>query len=544
MKFEGFSTENKHIAKPLATTASTLISDIFKSRKERCSALGLGLTADNVIPVYFAALSGVPSDDKLTDYKNSLFKLREDLIKSQKFLIFIQNEMRPPTPDELCFFDAVSRGEPDETIKDFADLININGDPTRTEEAKRVFSETAEGLKQVSSDILFSYGARTITWLNRCVASADYAQFCNTDIPAVIFYGRTGVNEIGFMHFLSCIGFDVVYISSEKACVPMLSSNNTESRMQIFEFPYEQPQFPYPDKPVKTKLATTAYSAERELDEFMYSNTSIFKDFQFSDMQSLTLKTTYEEIDILWHQAARYRAGFDVIANKKAVIPNIFAKISGVRDGDINDYWDGLRGKLSPFTRVIIKAPSYDRFPQSIFTAYNNYFNGTEIYTDKLKNSPVNSYKFLSDSLQTLIFSKMQEALDSGLLLLDPAEIVPLVLYVGLNIDREILKILQKYDFTKDIPKIIIIDTIEDTFSKVECIQLVLYNLLGFDILVYTPTGYKNLETYISTNAFETFTMNEFMYNVRIPRFKIPDSVPEPKNNDGFFGKLFKKGRK
>ena len=138
----------------------------------------------------------------------------------------------------------------------------------------------------------------------------------------------------------------------------------------------------------------------------------------------------------------------------------------------------------------------------------------------------------------------MQEALDSGLLLLDPAEIVPLVLYVGLNIDREILKILQKYDFTKDIPKIIIIDTIEDTFSKVECIQLVLYNLLGFDILVYTPTGYKNLETYISTNAFETFTMNEFMYNVRIPRFKIPDSVPEPKNNDGFFGKLFKKGRK
>lgn len=544
MKFEGFSTENKHIAKPMATTANTLISDIFKSRKERCSALGLSLTADNIIPVYFAALIGVPSDDKLTDYKNSLYKLREDLISSPKFLIFIQNEMRPPTSDELCFFDAVSRGEPDETIKDFVDLININGDPVRTEEAKRVFSETAEGLKKISADILFAYGARTITWLNRCAASPDYAKFCNTDIPAVIYYGRAGIDETAFMHFLSRIGFDVVYISSEKSCLPMLSSNNTESRMQIFEFPYEQPQFPYPDKMVKTKLATTAYSAERELDEFMYSNTSIFKDFQFSDMQSLTLKTTYEEIDILWHQAARYRAGFDVIANKKAVIPNIFAKISGVKDGDIDDYWDGLREKLSPFTRIIIKSPSYDKFPQSIFTAYKNYFNGIEIYTDKLKNSPVNSYKFLSDSLQTLIFSKMQEALDSGLLLLDPAEIVPLVLYVGLNIDREILKILQKYDFTKDIPKIILIDTIEDTFSKVECIQLVLYNLLGFDILVYTPTGYKNLETYISPNAFETFTMNEFMYNVRIPRFKIPDSVPEPKSNDGFFSKLFKKGRK
>ena len=115
---------------------------------------------------------------------------------------------------------------------------------------------------------------------------------------------------------------------------------------------------------------------------------------------------------------------------------------------------------------------------------------------------------------------------------------------MGLNLDKEILRILQKFDFTKDIPKFIVVDTIEDTFSKVECIQLVLLNLLGFDILIYTPTGYKDLETYISPNAFETYTMNEFKYNTRIPRFKLPSTVPEPNNNGGFINKLFKKGRK
>ena len=196
----------------------------------------------------------------------------------------------------------------------------------------------------------------------------------------------------------------------------------------------------------------------------------------------------------------------------------------------MDDYWESVKMKLSPLSRVIYKAPSYDKFPPSVFTAFKPFYDGTTINIEKLKDSPANAYRFLSDDLQMLIFHKMQEAIDSGLLMLDGSELVPLVIYVGLALEREVLKILQKFDFTKDIPKIVVIDTIEDTFSKIECIQLLLFNLLGFDIIVYTPTGYKNLETYISPEAFTTF--------------KIPDSIPEPKESGGLFNKLFKKGRK
>lgn len=544
MKFEGFSTENTHIAKAVNTTAETLINDVFISYEERNSMYGLGLAAEKIIPVYFAALCGAPSEDKLADYRNSLCKLRSDLITSDKFLIFIPNKMAAPTPDEISYFDAVSRGVPDDTVNDFIGLIHINGDETRSAEAKKIFGEMAEDIKDKGDDALFAFGARIITWLNRCVASSDYANQCSKNIPAVIYYGTAGADEILFLHFLSRIGMDVIYICTEKTSLPLLNSGNREGRMQIFEFPGEAPIFPYPDKIVRTKLATTAYSAERDLNEFMYSNTSIFKDFQFSDMQALTLKTTYEEIDILWHQAARYRAGFNVIENRTAVVPNIFAKISGVKDGDMDDYWDDVRAKLSPLTRITSKAPSYNKLSNSIFTAYKPYYNGHTIFKDKIKGARINNYSFLSDSLQELIFDKIQEAVSSGWLLIDDSELVPLVLYVGLNLDKEILRILQKFDFTKDIPKFIVVDTIEDTFSKIECIQLVLLNLLGFDILIYTPTGYKDLETYISPNAFETYTMNEFKYNAHIPRFKIPSTVPEPKNNGGFINKLFKKGRK
>jgi hypothetical protein len=544
MKFEGFSTENKHIARAITTSADTLPTDILKPRNERLAALGLGITGEDICPVYFASLVGVPADDKLSDYKNALFKLREDLIASPKFLMFSLDTLRSLTEDEVSFFDAVSRGDADETTRDFVNLININGDSLRTAEAKRIFAEDAEKLKDKSPDQLFSYGAKIITWLRRFTSSENYARFCTADIPVIMFYGKTGRDETEFMHFMSRAGFDVLYISSEKASLNVLKENNTDGRMQIFEFPYETTQFPYPDKAVKGRFATVAYSAEREFDEFMYSGNAVFKEYQFSDMKALTLKTTFEEIGILWHTGAKYRAGFDVIGGKTAVVPNIFAKISGVKDGNANDYFDSIREKLSPFTRIIYKSPSYDKYTQSVLTSYKDYYSGGEIFTDKLKGSQINPYNYLSDDLQKLIFRKMQEAADSGLLNLGENELVPLIIWVGLSLDKEILKMLQKFDYTGDIPKIIVIDTIEDTFSKVECIQLLLYNLLGFDILVYTPTGYRNLETYLSPNAFETYTMNEFAYNLHIPRFKIPDKVPLPKENSGLFNKLFKKGRK
>ena len=77
----------------------------------------------------------------------------------------------------------------------------------------------------------------------------------------------------------------------------------------------------------------------------------------------------------------------------------------------------------------------------------------------------------------------------------------------------------------------------EQTFSLEECIQLVLCNLIGFDILIYTPTGYKNLETFVSADAFEEHTQNEFLYNMEVPKFKIPSE----QKNGGFFGRLFRK---
>jgi hypothetical protein len=45
---------------------------------------------------------------------------------------------------------------------------------------------------------------------------------------------------------------------------------------------------------------------------------------------------------------------------------------------------------------------------------------------------------------------------------------------------------------------------------------------MGFDILVYTPTGYKNVESFLDSRAFEQYNIGEFQYNLTPPTMKIP----------------------
>ncbi len=278
MNFQGFSTENTYISKNISTTSENIFSAIKLPLAERLSSLGLNSNSKDILPVYFVAMQGSPAEDLLVDYQNSLCTLRNELMSSAKFLIYIQNHMAAPTINELSFFDAVSRGFAITTVSDFISLININGDEIRTAEARKVFAEIIEPYKKHTSDELFNLGAKIITWLNRCVCSKEYARRCTRDIPVIIYYGSLNAEEVLFFHFMSRIGIDIICINTQKDSLQALNTGNLDGRMQIFEFPYETERFPYPDKIVKAKLATVAYSAERDLNEFMYSNTSIFKD--------------------------------------------------------------------------------------------------------------------------------------------------------------------------------------------------------------------------------------------------------------------------
>jgi hypothetical protein len=524
---------------PLQTTAEKLPADVLKKKSDRLADIGDYSGSSGAVPVFFAALIGTPGGnnaDAEAVYRNTIFTLRENLIKSPKLILYMENVLKNPTPDELSIFTDISRENRETALNQISAKIKINGDSFREELAKKAIIELAEGVPDTA---VYDFAIKLAVWLLRCTKSADYVATATLEIPLLMYWGNIGADDAKFLLLMHKIGIDVIYISENKTPLSLIKSG-TKGVMQIFEMPESAAVTAFPDRLLKVKVATQSYLAERELDTFLYGGDTMFRDFQFSKMRALTLKTTFDEIDIMWHEPAKFRSGFSV-SEGRVNIPNIFAKISGIKDNDMEEYWDEVRYKLSPKSKYIVNAPTYKRDADAYtLRIYAPYHSGEKINIEALKRSPLNKYGYLSEELQDTIFEKMQEAADSGFLKLDFAELIPQIMYVGLGLDKEILRLLQKFDYTKDIPKIVIVDPIEDTFSKTECIQLVLYNLLGFDILIYTPTGYRNLETFITDTAFELYTFSDFKYRMSVPRLKIPDKIPT-RDDGGFLGRLFGK---
>lgn len=519
----------------LDTTAAGIFEDFLKDRKSRVIAKGGVYTQDGEIPVYCAGIIGYDDD---AVYTNMLIKFKESFGGLKKQLIFIEKTLDNPNAEEVKALGAVTRTSTEDMIDALAMLIKLNGDRTRTALAQRTLREMLSELNTGNQTLVYNYGTKLVTWLYRCTQARKYSvQY--EDIPVVVYYGDISQSELLFLHFMSRCGFDVIYITPNKNNFDLTYAKNLNGRMQLFQLPQSKESGCYPTKAVKVKVATVAYSAERDLDTMLYGgDTGIYRNFQFPNSQSVTLKTTFEEIGILWKQEARFRQGFSTAGNLVS-IPNIFAKISGVEDGNMDKYWDDVRSKLTPETVLIVKDKSVQQQENAVdLAAYRQFYRNGEIDAERLKASTLNRFSYLPDRIQDMLLYKLQETVSSGFIKLTGDNLMCAVMHFGLNLDKELTKIIQQFDFTRTIPKIIYIDTIEDPFSLGECIRTVLCSLIGFDVLIYTPTGYKNIESYVTNDAFEEHTLNQYMYNTEVPKFKIPSE----EKNSGFFGKLF--GRK
>ncbi len=519
------------IVKRLDTTAAGIFEDLVRDRKSRVIQSGGVYSEDGDIPVYSAALIGFEDE---TVYTNMLVKFKESFAGLKKQLIFIEKTLENPNADEVKALGSVPRTSTADMIDALAMLIDLKGDKTRTALAQKALRELLSELNTGNQTVVLNYGNKFITWLYRCTQARKYSVRYE-DVPVILYYGDISQSEMYFLGFMTQCGFDVVYISPNKNNLKTVIDKNINGFMQIFELPQTKDSGAYPTKAIKTKVATVAYNAERDLDTMLYGgDTGIYRSFQFPNSQSVTLKTTFEEIGILWKQEARFRTGFTTAGNLVSV-PNIFAKISGVEDGNMNAYWDDVRDKLTPETILKIKTSNPTENASSDLSAYRQFYRNGEIDTEKLKASTMNKYSYLPDRIQDMLFYKLQETVSSNFIKLQGDELMCSVLHFGMNLGKDFLQLVQRFDFTREIPKLIWIDALEDTFTLSECIQTVLCNLIGFDVLIYTPTGYKNIETFVSNDAFEEHIMNQFIYQTEVPRFKIPSA----KKSGGLFARLF-----
>ena len=465
---------------------------------------------------YFYRINGV--EDKTT-YENELFTFYHELKKSNRDVIIINNEIPKPTPSEISSVQRANYPNITRTISCLSANIKY---PSNIELQRMMYrsfidimleesKKNAENVNKLTNEAVY-----LLCWLKR-YASNLFAKYNKGTTACFIYLGGCKNNrEALFVRFLSRLPVDILILCpnlESKCCLQdsLLEEINNNESLQLSKFPEEN---------VQTKIGTVAYHAERELDTLIYQDTGIYRNRQYAKANSIVLQTMYEEIKILWNQELKYRPNFNIIDNVVNV-PVIFAKVSGIKDNDIDRYWVSIKELITPETLVIKSVPYISSTSENVMKAYSaEFYKNGKIQRNKIKSHPKYSYDILRDDIQELILDKLQSLIDQKLIKgIGQNGTEYNVIAQVLNLPKEIIRLIQNFDFTKKNPKLIYINTSENIISIEDSILITFLNLIGFDIIFFVPTGFQSIEKYLNTNVMEDHQIGEYKYDLHVPNF-------------------------
>ena len=431
-------------------------------------------------------------------------------------LLVINNQITPPSTDEINTIKRTNYQNIEQLASHLSQNISYPNNKELEKIMKKAFIDILlNSQKQNTIQKLTSKAVYLLCWLKRYQKDL-FANWNINSLPAVfiLFHPSPSANEELFLNFLSHLPVDVLVI------MPDLSQSFTFSGENLFEIRYTNSISitAFPSAPAKMKVSTAAYQAEREMDTLLYSNSGMYRDKQHSKADIITLQTMYEEIFILWEQELKYRTGFS--ENGESVnVPVLFSKISGVKNGQISDYWLNIKKLITQDTIVINSLPWVSSFsPMKQFAT--QFLQNGRLQKNKIKSHKNYQYNILRNEMQEHLLDKIQVMLDEKLIrgtYQNGTEYT--IIATALNLDKNLLRIIQKFDFTKKNPKLLFILTSEKTFSLEESILVAFLHLIGFDILFFVPTGYQCIEGYFNQQIINEYQIGDYIYDLHVPNF-------------------------
>ena len=477
-------------------------------------------------------------EDRLT-YQNDLFQLQLELKNRKRHVVIVNNTIDPPTIEEINEIHRKIYQNVNQLIIDLATNIRYSA----SQELQRIMHKAfvdiiLEESKQPNMNMnrLTGKAVYVLCWLKR------YQQrlFNNWKPPEVACFffmgGCRNENEALFCKLLARLPVDVLIFNpnlDRKCCLEdkLLYEVNNSISMTVTK---------YPEENIDLRVGTAAYQAERDLDTLMYQDTGIYRNQQYLKANTVSLQTMYEEISILWDQELKYRPNFSVI-DDTVNMPVIFSKICGVKDGMLSAYWSGIKNLLTPDTTVITNVPKItSTSPNPIKASATEFLKNGRLQKRKIKSHKAYQYGFLREPMQDYLLDKLQMLIEQRIIkgtFENGTEYT--IISTALNLEKEVLLMIQKFDFTKKNPKIIYIITGETGLSLEDTIYTTFLNLIGFDILFFVPTGYQCIERYLSKNIIEEHQIGEYLYDLQIPNF---DAISSSTARSSWRDIIFKRG--
>ncbi len=475
----------------------------------------------------FCIMNGVK--DKIT-YMNELYQLQLELKNNKRRIVIVDDAIPAPSNEEIASIRRRTYTKLDQMLSDLVVNIqysfNIELQRLMIKAFLDVLLEEAKK-PQMNINKMTNKAVYMLCWLKRYQAEL----FSSWKMPQIscfiLMSGCKSETEALFLKILARLPIDVLILNPNlniKSTIydKLLYEVNYETSMNVTKFPRENADI---------KLGTVAYHAERELDTIMYQDSGLYRNQQYQKANAVNLQTMYEEIKILWNEELKYRPNF-LITDDIVNLPVICAKVSGVKNSDITSYWISVKELMTQDTYVIQNVP----FIES--TAYNplkehttEFFKNGKLQKNKIKNHADYQYRFLREEMQEHMLDKLQILINQALIkgtFQNGTEYT--IVATALNLPKDILRLIQKFDFTKKNPKIIYINTGEKASSLEDSILIAFLNLIGFDILSFDPTGYQNIENYFNKELMEEHQIGDYIYDMQVPNFATLSLNTRPKS--------------
>ncbi len=505
------------------------LSDMLKSPVERGSD-------PNLFYNCFQRLDGV--EDKLT-YANELYRFQAELKRAGRRVVIIDGGIAPPSPEEIRGISRKNYTTPEQMILDLSANIRFAGDAELQRLMHKAFVDRMLEEKQAADTNLSRLTNKAVSLL--CLLKRYQAGlFSGWKAPQIGCFILTNDcrNETDalLVRFLSRLPTDVLLLNPSREHPYELQ----DKLLYEIHYPESVTLERFPTGEGELAAGTAAYHAERELDTIMYQDSGMYRNQQYARANTVTLKTTYEEIALLWDQEVKYRPNFDT-AEDTVTVPVLFAKVSGVRDGLAAQYWAGIKELVTPDTLVIQNIPFiHPTDPNPMKAHAAEFFKNGRLLKNRIKEHPAYPYGFLREEVQDHILDKLQLMLTQKPIkgMFENGTEYTVIASV-LNLNKDILRMIQRFDFTKKNPKLIFILTTETMLSLEDTILAAFLNRIGFDILFFVPTGYQSVEKYFHKRGMEEHQIGDYMYDLKVPGFKKPSAGAKTSWRD----KIFKRGR-
>lgn len=339
-------------------------------------------------------------------------------------------------------------------------------------------------------------------------------------MPKFLWYGPFNKSQSYFLYYAMKIGCDIIVFSPSGKDI-LSPFDPEEKETFVFHYPGQKEEEPFPEEK-RTRKTTVAYRASREIETVLnHEGSGLYKPWQLRDYipRSITLRTTYDELFLIMKEIAMIRPDFEV-KNGMVFIPAIFAKIQGVSKNR-KEYWDRLHSLIEGEQSILIKEFPFSRAINNDFRFHYQNALGKDgkLDPDRMMASHYWTYGRLPAGLQKGIAHAIRNICwKPGLkpMYRETMEDVKIYLFTqGMQIPPNILQLLQKFDYSQTVPKLVIFNNeLSGTLTRSDAALLLLLNQFGIDIVIYNPAGHNDIENFVDEKWYDIHWLEDVVFEM------------------------------